>query len=79
MEVTQYNIGEVVVNITSEDESWRLIHDNVSVIALFESVGKTESIYQIVLASDKQTLLNEISRLNLVVTEDVADLYDIEI
>lgn len=79
MEVSQYMLGEKIINVTSTDQSWRLIHDGTSVFALFESIGKTESIYAIELAADKQTLIDSIKSQSLVVTEEVAELYDISL
>ena len=46
-------------------QSWRLVHDNVEVLALFESAGITESWHFIFEAATRQECLDEIARLKL--------------
>ena len=46
-------------------QSWRLIHDNVQVLDLFESAGITESWHFIFEADTRQECLDEIDRLKL--------------
>ena len=46
-------------------QSWRLIHDNVQVLDLFESAGITESWHFIFEADTRQECLSEIGRLEL--------------
>ena len=45
--------------------SWRLIHNESAVIALFESAGYTKSVHNIFEASTKEACEAEITRLSL--------------
>lgn len=45
---------------------WRLVHDNVNVIALFESSGITETIHTIYEAATEAECLAEVERLGLI-------------
>lgn len=65
MEITQYNIGELVVNKTNNVMCWRLVHDGKKVISLSESSGITQTIHTIFLANTKQECETEIYSLNL--------------
>ncbi len=51
--------------------SWRLVHDTVSVLALFESAGHTETLHTIFEAATEAECLAEIERLALSSPEPV--------
>ncbi len=63
--MTTYKIGNVTVNKSGTEQSWRLVHDGDRVIDLFESSGYTETINQL-FTGTRDECLAEISRLNLV-------------
>jgi len=65
MIVTQENINGVIINKTDNEMSWRLVHDGVKIIALFESSGVTKSMNTIFLAATEAECQTEIYSLNL--------------
>jgi len=65
MIVTQENIGGNIINTTDTEMSWRLIHNEDKIIALFESSGITQTHHTIFLASTEAECQTEIYSLNL--------------
>jgi len=65
MKVTQENINGNIVNKTDSEMSWRLIHNDERVIALFESSGITQTSHTIFLAATEAECQTEIYSLNL--------------
>jgi len=65
MIVTQENINGNIINKTDAEMSWRLIHNGVKIIALFESSAVTKTHHTIFLAPTKAECQTEIYFLNL--------------
>jgi hypothetical protein len=65
MQVIQENINGILVNKTDKEMSWRLVHDGIRVITLFESNSITETVYNIFLAKTLEECQTEIYILNL--------------
>ena len=65
MEVTQENINGITINKTDKEMSWRLIHNGVRVISLFESSGCTQTSHTIFMATTEAECQTEIYSLNL--------------
>jgi len=65
MEVTQENINGTIINKTDSEMSWRLIHNGIKVIDLFESSGCTQTTHTIFLAATEAECQTEIYYLNL--------------
>jgi hypothetical protein len=66
MPVMEKTVDGKVVKFTDPISSWRLIHDGIKVIHLFESAGVTESIFHVVEFSTKAEAEAKIAELNLV-------------
>jgi hypothetical protein len=65
MEVTQENINGITFNKTDKEMSWRLIHDRVKVIDLFESSGCTQTVHEVFLAASLEACQTQIYSLSL--------------
>lgn len=71
MKVENFERDGIFINRNiSPDESWRLIHDNVKVIALFYSGGITETRHNLFVADTKEECLEEAQRLSLEIQSD---------
>jgi len=66
MSVGTYSIGNKIVNKTnSNNQSWRLIHDDVDVIQIFQTSGYTETIYNIEIRGSEQLCIDRANALGL--------------
>ena len=66
MSVGTYSVGNKVVKRNNDNSrSWRLVHDGVDVIQIFESVGYTETIYDLEIRGTKQLCIDRANQLGL--------------
>jgi hypothetical protein len=56
----------VTVNVSPHIQCWRLIHDGVKVIAVFESPGVTKTLNHLFCATTKPEIDAQIASLNLI-------------
>lgn len=70
MSVGTYSIGNKVINKNNNNsQSWRLVHDGISVISIFQSSGYTETIYEIEIRGNKQLCIDRANQLGLTFSE----------
>lgn len=65
---TTINVGKtstVLANVSPREKSWRLVHDGIKVITLFEGEGETWAIWNMFCATTEKECLDEITRLKL--------------
>lgn len=65
MKKTKIHLPPIKVNISKPEKSWRLVHDGVNVLDLFESTGETSTINNLFCAPNRKAALAEIKRLGL--------------
>ena len=58
-------VDQLIANLSPSEKSFRLVHDGVKVLALFESEGTTGTINTLFCATTEQECLDEIERLGL--------------
>ena len=58
-------VDELIANVSAREKSWRLAHDNVQVITVFEGEGETWCIHPLFCATEEKEIDEEIKRLGL--------------
>lgn len=65
MEITEYKIGDKTIYKTDRGVFWRLIHDGIKVVDIFESDGITETPLNIFIAQTEEECLLKVQELGL--------------
>jgi len=60
----EHKVSFTVNSFASDKPCWRLVHDGVRVIALFESSGITETVYTLFVGT-REECMKEVERLKL--------------
>ena len=58
-------VDQLIANVSPPEKHWRLVHDGVTILAMFESEGETWTINTLFCATNEAEVLAEISRLGL--------------
>jgi hypothetical protein len=63
--MTAITVSQITANVSPTQKCWRLVHDGVSVLALFEGEGETWTINNLFCATEEKEIQAEIDRLGL--------------
>jgi hypothetical protein len=72
MEIIEYNLNGVTIKKTDRGLSWRLIHDGIQVVELFESAGITETPINLFISTTEAECQAEIDRLGLTPLQEIS-------
>jgi len=89
MSVGTYSVGNKVINKNNNNsQSWRLVHDGICVISIFQSSGYTETIHELEIRGSKQLCIDRANQLGLTFSEswdseylppDLPDISDLDV